>query len=207
MIPRGTLSAGGHALAYALRSDRAGILPILLTLIAAGCDESLPPRLDNPNAISAGVSIISGLVTVQSGVVGGNAGLIEASVTNIYTEVLQDTPAVNIRCRIWLADYPDSSGLAIIDVSSLTNPRLLQNGMLTILPRSAILFDKHWNYQTTGGTPFWNLLPLRDMTDMQGPYKLSAPVTVMMTDTVRVFKPLPDYVLGPQSFTLQFEVR
>ena len=173
----------------------------------AGCEESLPPRLEDPNAIAVDVRIFTGRITVQGGVVGGNAGIIEASITNVYTEVLQDTPAVNIRCRIWLADYPDSAGAATIDISSLATPRLVQNGMLTLLPRSSAVFDKHWGYTSRAGTPFWNMLPLKDMTDTQGPYRLSEPVEVMMSDTVRVFKDLPDYTLGPRSFTLQFEIR
>jgi hypothetical protein len=42
---------------------------------------------------------------------------------------------------------------------------------------------------------------------LPGPYRLSQPVEVIMTDTVRVFRELPAYTLGPRSCTLQFEVR
>lgn len=198
-------------MAFALRFDaRRVLLPAVLVAALwalAGCDESLPPRLPDPNAIAVDAKIFSGRITVQGGVPGGNAGVIEASVTNIYTEVLQDTPAVNIRCRIWLADYPDSAGLATIDISSLTKPSLIQGGMLTLLPRSSLVFDKHWDYRSAGGTPFWDILPLKDTADVQGPFRLSQLVEVMMSDTVRVFKPVPDYTLGPRSCTLQFEVR
>jgi hypothetical protein len=180
---------------------------LFLVVMSAGCDESLPPRLPDPNAISVDAKIFSGRITVERGVVTGNAGVIEASVTNIYTEVLQETAAVNIRCRIWLADHPDSAGIATIDVSSLTNSRLIQGGMLTLLPHATALFDKHWEYTTPGGTPFWDLIPLKDTSDTQGAFQLSAPVEVVMSDTLRVFKPLPDYTIGPHSFTLQFEVR
>jgi hypothetical protein len=208
---RDTLLAGGRALAYVPRFDprsvlrRAGLLIAVWTV--AGCDESLPPRLEDPNAISVDAKIFTGRITVQGGVVGGNAGVIEASVSNIYTEVLQDTPTVNIRCRIWLADYPDSAGTATIDISSLTNPKLIQNGMLTLLPHASAQFDKHWDYRSKAGTPFWSMLQLKDTADTQGPYRLSEPVEVLMSDTVRIFKELPDYTLGPRSFTLQFEVR
>lgn len=180
---------------------------VLLALMSAGCDESLPPRLPDPNAISVDAKIINGRIFVINGVAGGNAGVIEASVTNIYTEVLQDTAAVAVRCRIWLADRPDSAGVATIDVSSLTDSRMIQGGMLTILPHATALFDKHWDYTTPGGTPFWDLIPLKDTSDSKGPFRLSAPLEVMMSDTVRVFKPVPDYTLGPRPFTLQFEVR
>jgi len=196
-------------LACVSRSD-IGLLIQAAAVLAfgfVGCDESLPPRLTDPNAIGLGVRIIPGLITVQGGVVGGNAGLIEASVSNIYTEVLQDTPAVNIRCRIWLADFPDSVGLATFDISSLTDKRFLQGGMLTILPHATAFFDKSWDYTTLGGTPFWSMLPLQDRTDAQGPYKLSIPVQVVMSDTLRVFKPVPDYTIGPQSYTIQFQIR
>jgi hypothetical protein len=198
-------------LAYVLRFDprralrRAGLLIAVWTI--AGCDESLPPRLADPNAIVVDVKIFSGRITVQGGVPTGNAGVIEASVKNIYTEVLQDTPAVDIRCRIWLAEYPGSVGVAAIDVSSLTKPSLLQGGMLTILPGTSAMFDKHWGYTSAGGAPFWDFLPLKDTADNQGPYRLSQPVEVIMTDTVRVFRELPAYTLGPRSCTLQFEVR
>jgi hypothetical protein len=175
--------------------------------VIAGCDESLPPRLADPNTITADAHIVSGLITVQGGVPGGNAGVIEASVRNIYTEVLQDTPAVDIRCHIWLADYPDSAGEAVIDVSSLTQPSLIQGGMLTILPGSSVLFEKHWDYRSPGGTPFWEFIPLKDTADRAGPYKLSQPMNVIMTVTMRVFRDLPAYTLGPRFSTLQFEVR
>jgi hypothetical protein len=175
--------------------------------MAAGCDESLPPRLPDPNAISADMKILGGRIIVSGGQVGGNGGLIEASVTNIYTEVLQDTVAINIRCGIWLAVRPDSVGRAVLDASSLTTPNLIQNGMLTLLPRATALFESRWDYTTLGGTPFWNLIPLKDTSDLQGPFKLSAPVEVVMYDTIRIFKPVPDYIVGPRSATVQFEVR
>jgi len=196
-------------LASGLRSDLPHIAAglALLACLAGGCDESLPPRLADPNAISVSVTIAGGRVTVTNGVAGGNGGIIDASVSNIYTEVLQDTAAVNIRCRIWLASVPDSTGVATIDASALTTPRLIQNGMLTILPHQAALFEKSWDYTTTGGTPFWNLIPLKDTSDTQGPFRISAPVEVIMTDTVRIFKPVPDYTLAPVSSILQFEVR
>ncbi len=198
-------------MAYVLRSDLRRLLPPAVMLAAlsmiAGCEESLPPRLEDPNAIAVDVKLFGGLITVRGGVPGGNAGAIEASVMNIYSEVLQDTPAVNIRCRIWLADYPDSAGVATIDISSLATPGLVQNGVLTILPHATALFEKRWDYTSRAGTPFWNILPLKDTTDSQGPFKLSAPVEVMMSDTVRVFKELPDYTQGPRAYTLQFEVR
>jgi len=143
----------------------------------------------------------------MNGQVSGTAGTIEASVSNVYTEVLQDTAAVNIRCRIWLAGVPDSAGVATIDASALTTSRQLQNGVLTLLPHETAFFDRQWDYATAGGTPFWDLIPLKDTSDSHGPYKLSAPVDVMMTDTLRIFKPIPDYVIGPISATLQFEVR
>lgn len=198
-------------MACVLRSEprrpiRSALMLTALWMVA-GCEESLPPRLEDPNAIAVDVNISSGLITVQGGVTGGNAGIIEASVINVYSEVLQDTPAVNIRCRIWLADHPDSAGVATIDISSLATPKLLQGGMLTLLPRSVALFDKHWDYASKAGTAFWSMLPLKDMVDSQGPYQLSEPVEVMMSDTVRVFKDLPDYTIGPRAYTLQFEVR
>ena len=180
---------------------------VVPALLCAGCDESLPPRLADPNAISVAVNILNGRVLVQKGVVSGGAGAVEASVKNIYTEVLQDSAAVNIRCRIWLADNPDSAGVAVMDVSSLTDARLMQGALLTIVPGATASFVKQWNYTAPGGTPFWDLIPLKDTSDNQGPFQLSAPVEVIMSDTVRVFKPVPDYTIGPHSFTLQFEVR
>ncbi|HTR98299.1 MAG TPA: hypothetical protein VML00_01035 [Bacteroidota bacterium] len=179
----------------------------LIAGVAAGCDESLPPRLADPNAIAVSVKMGGGQVTVTNGVVGGNGGGIEASVSNIYTEVLQDTAAVNIRCRIWLASVPDSPGVAVIGASELVTPGLMRGGMLTILPHQTALFDKRWDFTTTGGTPFWKLIPLKDTSDRQGPFKLSDPVEVLMWDTVRIFTPVPDYVLGPASAVIQFEVR
>jgi hypothetical protein len=180
---------------------------VLSICTVAGCDESLPPRLQDPNAISVSVIIAGGTISVTDDVVGGNGGLIEASVGNIYTEVLQDTAAINIRCRIWLANFPDSVGIATIDASSLTTPHLISNEMITILPHTVANFEKHWDYRTRGGTPFWSLIPLKQMTDSQGPYRISDPVEVRMSDTVRIFKSLPDYTTGPSSFSVQFEIR
>jgi hypothetical protein len=97
--------------------------------------------------------------------------------------------------------------VATIDISSLTKPSLIQGGMLTLLPHSTALFDKHWDFRSAAGTPFREFLPLKDTADQAGPYKLSQPVEVILTDTVRVFKPVPDYTPGPRSYTLQFEVR
>jgi hypothetical protein len=180
---------------------------VLITLMNAGCDETLPPRLTDPNPISVAAKILSGRVIVQRGVVSGNAGVIEVSVTNTYTEVLQDTAAVNIRCRIWLAGHPDSAGAATIDISSLTEARFVQGGNLTLVPGAIAVFDKHWDYTTPGGTPFWDLIPLKDTSDAHGLFRLSAPVEVVMSDTLRLFRPVPDFTIGPHSFTLQFEVR
>ena len=178
----------------------------LIVSLAGGCNESLPPRLADPNAISVSAAIEDGPVTVFSGTILGDGGAIDATVTNVYTEVLQDSVAVDIRCRIWLADVPDSDGVAALDASTLTNPRLIQNGMLTLLPRDVATFHQRWTYTTRGGTPFWSLIPLKDTANMRGPFKISAPVEVLMTDTVRVFRPVPEYVVGPVSRIVQFEV-
>jgi len=196
-------------LASVPRFDAGGVLTsaVILLFTACGCDESLPPRLADPNAISVNVRLFSGRVTVQNGVAGGNASLVEASVTNIYTEVLQDTQAVNVRCRLWLADFPDSAGITTIGITSLTDPRFLQGNVLTLLPHSTALFDKYGDFTTLNGTPFWNMLTLKDTSDMQGPYKLSDPVQVAMSDTVRIFKAVPDYILSPRYYTIQFEIR
>ncbi len=181
------------------------ILPLLWFFI--GCDESLPPRLPDPNPLVVDVSVTNRLVNVEGGVVVGDGGMIEVSVLNVYSDVLQDSAAVNIECQIWLADAPDSMGRLTISASSLSNPALLSRGILTLLPRGAAYFDKQWDYTTEAGTPFWNLIPLHAMYDSQGEYLLSSPVEMIMMLKVRVFKPVPEYTLGPRSFTMQFKVR
>jgi hypothetical protein len=178
----------------------------MLFLMLMGCDESLPPRLPDPNPFSVNAAITPGRVVVRGDFVGGTAGDINVSVTNVYTEVLQDTAAVAIRCRIWLADYPDSAGVVTIDASSLTDQSLMRGEVLTLLPQATALFNKRWNYTTAGGTPFWNMLQLRSVSSFMGPYMLSDSVKVLMTDTVRLFKPVPAYILGPVLCMLQFEI-
>jgi len=179
----------------------------LIACMAAGCDESLPPRLADPDAISVAARMLPGRVLVNGGVVSGTAGTIEVSVSNVYTEVLQDTAAVNIRCSVWLASVPESVEIVTLDASSLAIGRQLQGGVLTLLPHETAFFDKLGNFTTMGGTPFWTLIPLKDTSDNRGPYKLSAPVQVFMADTVRIFKPIPDRTLEPMSYILQFQVR
>jgi hypothetical protein len=57
------------------------------------------------------------------------------------------------------------------------------------------------------GKPFRDMIPMRTMTDMQGACRISDPVQVMLSDTVRAFKPVPPDTIGPRSSTLQFEIR
>lgn len=193
----------------ARRSDSAHmtLALALLASMAAGCDESLPPRLPDPNAISVSVTLKGGTVLVSGGTALTDMETVRATVTNVYSEVLQDTVAVNIRCRISLGAVPDSTALVTLDASALATPGAVQNGVLTLLPGGDAVFQSGWNYKTSGGTPFWTLVPLKDTSDALGRFKISGPVEILMTDTARIFKPIPDYTFGPVPTIVVFEVR
>ena len=178
---------------------------VLLCPIA--CDESLPPRLEDPNTLVFAVKLEGGTCVIDSTGTYG-AGAIDIKCTNTYYEVLQDSEHVTVQLDMWLVEHPEANAHVNFYSEALLDSTLISNGLLTLIPgRPAELYHQ-WSHKTSFGRYFYSYLHLTlKFNQLKGIYWLeSDTATLAMQGTVQFFRKVPAYAVPLTKSRIVYEV-
>lgn len=171
------------------------------------CDETLPPRLSDPNAMEITAALEKGTCTIDSGKAYG-AGAIDIRCTNTYYEVLSDSAQVSVEIDLWLVEHPEARAHVRVDAGALTDSTLIAKGLLTLIPGLPARLYHQWEHRTSGNVPFYSYLklttvfnPLRGIT-----YLVSDTTTLAMQGSVQFFKKIPAYTIPPTQARIVYEI-
>lgn len=167
---------------------------------AAGCDETLPPRIAPPVVLQdsmfmTGLTPWSRLLVVRDSLPLGSTGGFDVEVKNIYDEVLSDSARIRVKLEIWLLEYPEHRATFTADEWDLKTPQVLRRGHVTLGIDSSMIVVKKWNHRSDEGIPFWAVVPSYPGMSMDGQsYCQTDTVTLAVRGTVQTFEkvqPLP----------------
>jgi hypothetical protein len=187
-------------LGFASHFERYRLGPIIWTIAASmtviSCDESLPPRLEDPNTLVFVAKLESGTCIIDSTGVYG-AGAVDIQCTNTYYEVLQDSEHIAVQLTMWLVEHPEASAQVFFSADALRDSTLISKGFLTLIPgRPAELYHQ-WNQKTSLGRDFYSYLRLTlKFNPLRGISWLESDTTTMaMQGSVQFFRKVPPYTI------------
>jgi hypothetical protein len=167
MIPPGTILEGEPTLEFRSISRRnipcvTFLSMIALTIMASGCDESLPPRDAPANAVTTSVALTSGeyLISIAEPhdvVVSYTPARLSVKFKNTYDDVLQDSVSIHGSVDIWDIDRPLHRASLNLSKAYISPSPTYPGDLITILPGSYAALGMEWNHMTTDASPipFW----------------------------------------------------
>jgi hypothetical protein len=180
---------------------------LLASVAGICCDESLPPRLEDPNTFVFTWTLEQGTCIIDSTGTYG-AGAIDIRFTNTYTEALQDSEFVTVRLDMWLVDHPEVTAHVNFYSESLQDSTLIARGILTLVPHRPAELYHQWNHKTDLGKDFYSFLhPTLRFNPLRGIYyQQSDATTLAMRGTVQIFRKLPPYSIPETKARIVYEI-
>lgn len=180
---------------------------VLIILVPAGCDETLPPRGEVKDFLEASYSVFEGHAIFVDTVASGIGGAFDIRIKNKYVEGLQEEERVRIEIDVWMRDQPEHRGVAVATARDLVNSRIVSGRFLTLLPDSAAKILKQWDYQTSDGHRFWEFVDLRQKFTQDGrPYLESDTIRFVASGKAQIFKNVQPEKLPQIEFKLVFQL-
>jgi hypothetical protein len=182
----------------------AGLLACTAVLVS--CDESLPPRDDPQNFLSAAFQAPTRVVVIDSGRVQSGLNLL-VTLRNNYTEVFQDVADIRGPVVVFMTARPDARQTLPITSPHLVTSWMLRGGLFTIGVDSAALFGVPWSQVMDGGTEFWRTVPLHLRFSSGGaPYWESDSVRFTAQGSVKVFEKVPGISWPTIQFVIIYQI-
>lgn len=190
-----------------VRAPVRGLLT-LLALCAFGCEESLPPRQEPSEVLSAGVDLLNTTIQCRlsdSTVYGGSGALI-MQVKNTYTDVLSDSEQIQANITLYLKSQPGLVATLSADRNDVTNYYLLLWGStLTLGVDSSVVMIKVSQFKTSDGVPIWKLLDFTFHHVGNASWYETSPQVLVVDALIQVFKRFPAIKVRKE-FTVVFQI-
>jgi hypothetical protein len=167
------------------------LLAAVLVLACAGCEESLPPRVDPVEVLRPDVQIIGNTISLRRFGSGTNltGGDFRLSTTNLHDEVLSGEALIRGTVALYLKQKPDSVRILDLGPDNLVRPSMLVGSVLTIGVNERVELLAVWNQRTDGGTPFWMFPLYHEAYDSKGRvFYQSDTVYMSVTTSMQVFE-------------------
>jgi len=164
---------------------------LAVALLWAGCEESLPPRVDPPEVLHPDVRMVGNTISLtgydnDTLFTGGNVRL---SVTNVYDEVLSEDALIRATVTLYLKGYPDSVRTLRLGLDDLVSPPGFYGPVLTIGVHERVELLAVWDQRTDNGTPFWTFPRYHEALDSKGrTYYQSDTIPMVVTTSMQVFE-------------------
>ena len=185
----------------------ARVFPLVFTLFSWHCEESLPPREEPRDFLTATISSLPGAVVIRDSIAQQTSGGFYLELKNVFDEVLQDSACVRAEIEVWLRDQPERRGVATCNETNLINGRIIASGITTLDVDSAAKFIKQWSHRTDDGVPFWSFSRLHQrFTPLGIPYCESDSLSFVARGSVQVFKHVQPQRTAEISFSLVYQV-
>lgn len=182
------------------------VLACLLAVVPA-CDESLPPREQPPEGLSASFRPNPGIVVIRDGVVPTWIGAVEGSLLNTYSEVLQGDARVSGTVEIWLTADPAQRVTFTLGPADLLTDWILTFTTVTLGVDSAAVFYRQWTHRTDSGRWFWEFVRLTNRLTPRGePYRESDPVRLTGRATLQILDRIQRKRTPDVTFTLVYHL-
>jgi len=170
----------------------ATVLPaVVFAVLWAGCDESLPPRVDPPEVLRPDVQMVGNTISLigydhDTLFTGGNVRL---SMTNVHDEVLSEDARIRATVTLHLKVKPDSVRTLHLGLDDLVAPPGFFGPVLTIGVQERVELLAVWDQRTDNGTPFWTFPQYHEAFDSKGrPYYQSDTIPMVVTTSMQVFE-------------------
>lgn len=181
---------------------------MVLLVFFASCEESLPPREDPPQVLTASLSVEPGPAILEDSISVGRGGTINMDVTNLYDEVLQDTAQIRGTVDVWMRTDTTRRATIRFDERALLSGGALQHHVLTIRVNQKIYFAHQWSHRTDDSVYFWRFANLTLYYDGQGrPYYASDTLLMAARGSLQVFKKVQPIQLPEVHYSIWYFVR
>ncbi len=170
-----------------------------------GCDESLPPRLTEPNALRIEAYVSASTGVVQQGVL-VSGGEIFVRFENTYVEVLQDSAQISVACDVRLDEYPEAAAHFVFGQETLEDRSVVSGSLLTLPPGKISILAYRMSETTAGGKPFWHCVPLAPVVHGQNVALESPVLSLTVEGSIQIFKKLPAYPFPRTTVRIQYQV-
>lgn len=147
-----------------------------------------------------------GTIVIRDSTARGLEGSLEGSLVNTYEEVLDDSQHVEMVIEIWLKNNPDAKTRVVVDRNNVVEQNFLHGEFLTLQPGKAMHVYTQWSHRTAAGVWYWSLTETTLMSNEQGPFLQSIPLTFVVTATVQGFKRVPELHFGPYEYTVVYRI-
>jgi hypothetical protein len=167
------------------------LLTAVLVVLCAGCEESLPPRVDPVEVLHPDVRMVGSTISLigydhDTLFTGGNVRL---SLTNVYDEVLSEDALIRATVTLHLKEKPDSVRTLRLGLDNLVAPPGFFGPVLTIGVHESVELLAVWDQRTDNGTPFWTFPQYHIAYDSKGrPYYQSDTISMVATTSMQVFE-------------------
>jgi hypothetical protein len=164
---------------------------LAVAALLAGCDESLPPRVDPPEVLHPDVQMVGKTISLighdqDTLFTGGNVRL---SMTNVHDEVLSEDARIRATVTMYLKGTPDSVRTLHLGLDDLVAPPGFYGPVLTIGVQERVELLAVWDQRTDNGTPFWTFPRYHEAFDSKGrTYYQSDTISMVVTTSMQVFE-------------------
>lgn len=118
-----------------------------VALVALSCDEALPVYQPPANVLAVSVSQVEQL-NDRVAPPGRQAVHVVIDGENVHDEVFLDSVRIEGNVRIWWKRKPSRYITIPINQNNITNPNLIQNGKMLLLPGQKFSLDFYWNMRS-----------------------------------------------------------
>jgi len=190
----------------------------ILIAFSLGCEESLPPRIEPEQALSAQVQASSyqrviggfGLGNVFSTLENAHANI---RIHNLYDEVLEDSARISGTLRVWLEEHPETGFTVRLTPQMIWGPVQIHNGMITLEPhgspggRDSLSFKVFLPHKTDDGVFLFYLVGRSWYQELNGSwYFLSDSIKLVADASIQVFEKVQAIKTKQTRFSLAYKV-
>lgn len=185
------------------------LLALILAVVWAGCDESLPPRFDPPEVLHPDVRMVGNTISLigydhDTLFTGGNVRL---SLTNVHDEVLSEDALIRATVTLYLKGKPDSVRTLRLGRDDLVAPPGFYGPVLTIGVHERVELLAVWDQRTDNGTPFWTFPRYHEAFDSKGrSYYQSDTVAMVATTSMQVFERVQPLEIVQRELPVVYEI-
>ena len=185
-----------------------GILPFLMLLLTAGCEESLPPRNDPEEFLRASLVPMQGrLVYIDGTTVLHGTMMMRVVLINLHDEALQGSALVRGEIRVWLRDHPDKQKTFSWNADNLQNPSVVRGSTATLGVDSSAMLSALWDQRTDAGEPFWWYGKYRELHTSKGErYFESDSVYFIAEGRMQLFRDVQALTAAPITYGVIYQL-
>ncbi len=159
------------------------LLPPAFALMAAHCDEALPPRNDPAVVLVSGIRCSGTDVIIRNNMLSSGGNIILWA-TNVYDDVLSEQERLTGTLRI---EFKGAVATLHYTESDLLAPSTIYGSTLTLLPHDTLSMVQQWVHMSDDDKTFWTMVTYHKVVSDKETYFQSDTAWLDISGSLQLF--------------------